>query len=176
VRQQAVYDLVGVHVRRITSEDALLLKEVRLAALEEAPSAFGSTHAAEATCSDAEWRERASAGAAGNDRAMFFAVLQDAVVGLAGGYRDEPSSATVELVSMWVAPPARNRGVGSVLVDAVATWAAATNARTVSLWVTRGNTSAEQLYASMGFIASGETQPLPSDPTMEEARMERSLP
>lgn len=164
-----------MQVRRITGRDAALLKQVRLAALEDAPSAFGSTHAAEATRPEAEWVQRASAGSEGCDRATFFAALDDEVVGLIGGYRDGPSSATVELVSMWVAPHVRNRGVGAALVDAVTAWAIETDATTVSLWVTRGNTPAETLYISKGFVTTGEVQPLPSDSSRDEARMELSL-
>ncbi len=165
----------GVQVRRITGRDAALLKQVRLAALEDAPSAFASTHAAEATRPEAEWVQRASAGSEGCDRATFFAALDDEVVGLIGGYRDGPSSATVELVSMWVAPHVRNRGVGAALVDAVTAWAIETDATTVSLWVTRGNTPAETLYISKGFVTTGEVRPLPSDSSRDEARMELSL-
>ena len=51
-----------VSVRRIEPGDAALLRTVRLAALKDAPSAFGSTHAAEAVRSDHEWTERALAG------------------------------------------------------------------------------------------------------------------
>jgi GNAT superfamily N-acetyltransferase len=171
-----VGDGAGVHVRRIENGDAALLKQLRLAALQDAPSAFGSTHAAEADRSEAEWVQRASAGSVGSDRAMFLAQLHDEVVGLAGGYREEPSSPTVELVSMWVAPHRRNRGVGAALVDAVAAWAIETHATSLSLWVTRGNTAAETLYGSKGFIATGEVQPLPSDTSNDEARMELSLP
>jgi GNAT superfamily N-acetyltransferase len=151
------------------------LKRVRLAALADAPSAFGSTYAAEANRPEAEWVQRASVGSEGADRAMFFAQIDDEIVGLVGGYREEPSSVTVHLVSMWVAPLARQRGVGAALVDAVIAWAAETNATRVSLWVTQGNTAAETLYRSKGFVASGEIQPLPSDPSKEEAEMELSL-
>jgi GNAT superfamily N-acetyltransferase len=164
-----------MHVRRIAKDDAALLKRVRLAALEEAPSAFGSTHAAESNRPDAEWEQRAAAGSEGSDRTTFVAAVDNEVVGLVGGYREEPSSATVELVSMWVAPHARKRGVGAALVDAVIGWAAATNATTIGLWVTRGNTPAERLYNSKGFVTTGEIQPLPSDPSKDEARMELPL-
>ena len=166
----------AVQVRRIEKRDAGRLQSVRLAALEEAPSAFGSTHAAEANRPHAEWVERAAAGSRGSDRATFFAELDDEVVGLVGGYRQEPTSAVVELVSMWVAPGVRGRGVGAALVDAVRAWAAETNATSISLWVTRGNTPAERLYSSTGFVATGELQPLPSDPSRDEERMELSLP
>ncbi len=126
-----------MQVRRITKRDAAHLRQVRLTALKEAPSAFGSTHAAEANRQEAEWVQRAVAGSRGSDRATFFAQLDDEFVGLVGGYREEPSSAIVELVSMWVAPHVRSRGVGTALVDAVRAWATETNATSISLWATR---------------------------------------
>lgn len=170
-RSSRACDAVGVEVRRITSLDAARLKQVRLAALEEAPSAFGSTYRSEANRPDAEWVQRAVAGSQGSGRATFFAQLDDEVVGLVGGYREEPSSPIVELVSMWVAPHVRGRGVGVLLVDAVTAWAIETNATSIALWVTRGNTPAERLYESKGFIATGEAKPLPSDSSRYEDRM-----
>jgi predicted GNAT family acetyltransferase len=77
---------------------------------------------------------------------------------------------------MWVAPHVRNHGVGAALVDAMTAWAIATNGASMSLWVTRGNTAAERLYTSKGFVTTGEVQPLPSDSSRDEARMELSLP
>jgi GNAT superfamily N-acetyltransferase len=148
------------------------LKRVRLAALEDAPAAFGSTYAAEANRPEVEWVDRAVAGSEGSDRATFFALLNGEVVGLVGGCRDEPSSPIVELVSMWVAPHVRHQGVGGALVAAVTEWAVGTNALSIALWVTRGNTAAETLYYSMGFVATGEVQLLPSDSSRDEARME----
>lgn len=170
-RRSAPDDAVGVEVRRTTTLDAARLKQIRLAALTEAPSAFGSTYRSEANRPDAEWVQRAVAGSQGSGRATFFAQLADEIVGLVGGYREEPSSPIVELVSMWVAPHVRGRGVGVLLVDAVTAWANETNATSIVLWVTRGNTPAERLYGSKGFIATGEVQPLPSDSTRDEVRM-----
>ncbi len=162
-------------VRRVSPLDGARLRQVRLSALEESPSAFGSTYGAEANRPDAEWAQRAAAGSRGSDRATFLAQVDDDLVGLVGGYRDESSSPIVELVSMWVAPPFRGRGVGSLLVDAVIAWAVETNAARVSLWVTSGNTPAERLYGSKGFVATGEVQPLPSDPSHDEDRMTFTL-
>ena len=160
-----------MEVRRVTSLDATSLQQVRLAALLEAPSAFGSTYQAEANRPDAEWLQRAGVGSRGSDTATFFAQVDGDIVGLVGGYRKQPSSPTVELVSLWVAPRVRGRGVGGLLVDAVTGWATQTGATSVLLWVTSGNTPAEHLYRSKGFIATGEVQPLPSDPTRDEGRM-----
>ena len=96
-----------MEVLRVTAGDGPRLKQVRLAALEDAPSAFGSTHESEASRTDAEWAQRAVAGSHGSDRATFFAQLDEEIVGLAGGYREERFSLIVELVSMWVAPRVR---------------------------------------------------------------------
>jgi GNAT superfamily N-acetyltransferase len=164
-----------MEVVRVAAGDAARLKKVRLAALRDAPSAFGSTHESEASRPEAAWVQRAVAGSNGSDRATFFAQLDKEVIGLVGGHREEPPSPIVELVSMWVAPRARGQGAGSLLVDAVTTWAIETNATCISLWVTRGNTPAERLYESKGFVATGELQPLPSDSSLDEARLRLSL-
>lgn len=69
---------------------------------------------------------------------------------------------------MWVAPSARRQGIGRHLIASVVTWAHDTNATDVSLWVTKGNAAAEDLYKAAGFAPTGEVQPLPSDPRREE--------
>ena len=165
-----------ISVRRVGPGDAGLYRTIRLAALKDAPSAFGSTHAAEVARPDQEWSERAAAGSTGSASAMFFAEDAGDIVGLGGGYREAESDGLVEVVSMWVAPGLRNRGVGRALLEAVITWAEETGGAQVALWVTCGNTPAESLYRSMGFVPTGERQALPSDPSLLEARMLHSVP
>jgi GNAT superfamily N-acetyltransferase len=162
-------------VRRIRPDEGAALREVRLAALADAPSAFGSTYARESSLSSEDWADRALAGSAGSERAMFFAVAGDGIVGLVGGYRPEPTSSRIELVSMWTHPAARRKGVGRLLVDAVVDWARTSGAQAVELWVTRGNVGAENLYRAMAFVDTGDCQPLPSDPCKEEVRMRVDL-
>ncbi|MEA3055732.1 MAG: hypothetical protein QOD30_1164 [Actinomycetota bacterium] len=149
-----------------------MLRTIRLSALADAPSAFGSTFAAESDRPDAEWLQRAEAGATGSMRATWFAFDESGdAVGLVGGFRDTPDASYVELVSMWVAPAARRRGVARALIAAVVEWARETGAENVRLWVTCGNDSAESLYRAAGFVETDERQPLPSDPSKEERRM-----
>ena len=93
--------------------------------------------------------------------------------GLAGGYQADP--VTVELVSMYVRPRGRGRGVGEALVAAVIGWAAARGATSVHLWVTETNAPARALYQRCGFALTGERQPLPSDPALSEVAMARPL-
>lgn len=156
-----------VSVRRIRPYDAEILRTTRLAALLDTPSAFARTHAEEVEYPADEWASRARRGSAGAASTTFFAAVDGEIVGLVGGFRVEPSRG-VELVSMWVAPEGRGRGVGAALVDAVVEWAGDDR---VELWVTRGNEPAIGLYERCGFTMTDEVQPLPSDPCKDEIRM-----
>ena len=152
-----------------------MLKSVRLAALSESPSAFGSSHAAEVSLPDEHWTSRAVLGAAGGQTTTYLAVADEAVVGIVAAYRPDPATSSVELVSMWVSPLHRRAGIAAQLVDGVIDWARDTDGTSVSLWVTRGNDPAVSLYESAGFELTGERQPLPSDPSKDELRMRRTL-
>lgn len=160
-------------VRRIRPDEGPLLRRIRLAALGDTPSAFGSSLAAEDGQPDEYWTRWARDGAGGTDRATFFATDGETVVGLVAGHRRQPTASHVELVSMWVAPDHRRSGVAVRLIDAVVAWADEVDASAVELWVTRGNDPAIGLYESAGFLATGDHQPLPSDPCRAELRMRR---
>jgi ribosomal protein S18 acetylase RimI-like enzyme len=166
---------VDVAVRRVRADDGPVLKAIRLDALLESPSAFGSSHAAEVDQPDEHWASRAALGAAGGQSATYFAVEDPSVVGIVAGYRPDPVGSSIELVSMWVSPPHRRAGIGAKLVDAVIGWARETGATSVGLWVTEGNDAAVTLYEAAGFRHTGERQPLPSDPSKDELRMRRTL-
>ncbi len=120
-----------VLVREITADDWELMRDVRLTALAEAPYAFGSTYAREVAFGEPQWRGRI------NDRSVTFFAHDDpaaaAPAGLAGVYVED---GTPDLVSMWVRPGGRGRGVGEALVEAAAGWARARGFSTLFLWVT----------------------------------------
>jgi GNAT superfamily N-acetyltransferase len=158
-------------IRRVRSDEGHALRAIRLAALKESPFAFGSSYEAEAERTDDEWTARAQLGADGVERVTFFALLNDQIVGLVGGFRAEGHGFVVDLVSMWTSPNARRAGVGRALVHSVLDWAREVSATTVALWVTRGNAPAQRLYESMGFRETGESQALPSDRSKDELRM-----
>jgi GNAT superfamily N-acetyltransferase len=159
----------------VRPEEGPVLKEVRLAALADSPSAFGSSYGAEADQPDEFWENRAVLGAAGHNSVTFLGVIAGSAVGLVSAYRPDSAGLPVELVSMWVSPGQRRTGLGAELVDAVASWAREAGAATVELWVTRGNDAAVRLYESRGFCLTGDHQALPSDPCKDELRMRRIL-
>lgn len=165
--------IAGV-IRRITPDDVEVFRQTRLRALADSPASFGSTYAAEAAFTEATWVERVTGAAEGSERAMFLAFDGKDCIGIAGGFHDD-LGADKQLISMWVDPAYRGSGVAADLVDAVLAWAADSGAETVGLWVTRGNDRAQRLYARMGFVETGDVQPLPSDPCKNEIRMVRTM-
>lgn len=164
-----------IDVRRIRADEWPRLREIRLRALADAPTAFGDTVAAASGRPDEAWRVRAAANALGEESVLFVAEQDGRWLGLAGGLFAEEAPGVVELVSMWLEPAARGRGVAARLVDAVTDWARGRGADHLRLWVTEGNEAAIGLYLRSGFTFTGELAPLPSHPELREAQMARAV-
>ena len=155
-------------VRATTITDWQALRKIRLQALRDAPYAFSSTHAGEATLGDDEWHRRAT-----RDGSFLAFLPEVSPAGLGGGYLAAPD--TAELISMFVRPQARGRGVGEAIIDTVAEWARQKDAATMHLWVTETNKHARLLYERCGFTVTAERQPLPSSPSLVEIGMQRPI-
>jgi ribosomal protein S18 acetylase RimI-like enzyme len=141
-----------MHEQMLHADDWPLWRHLRLQALAESPDMYGSTLAEWTGTGDTEerWRQR------------FSTVPLNIVVhcdgepaGIVGAY-EQPGGA-VELISMWVAPAARGRGVGDAAVQAVLDWA---GGRDVVLSVKAHNRPAIALYERNGFVDAG---PPPDD-------------
>lgn len=161
-----------MRIHTVQGRDWQDYREIRLAALQDAPSAFASTWQEEASLAASQWMERAQRSEEGEILTIVIAV-DDAGrwVGLAGGYRPGDRGADAELISMWVAPDCRGRNVGPELVSAVLAWADRHRAGSVALWVNEANQPAISLYEKAGFRRTGEVDKLPSDPSKQEMRM-----
>lgn len=154
----------------LTEDDWRLWRTLRLEALREAPYAFGSTLAEWQGTGDTEerWRRRLA-----TVPLNIIAHLDETPAGMAGAYA--PNEARIaELISMWVAPFARGRGVGNALIDAVAAWAMQRDASSIALAVREQNRRAIALYERNGFAACTDP-PIPSDDCSCEMWMIREL-
>jgi GNAT superfamily N-acetyltransferase len=147
---------------RLTPDAWRTYRAVRLAALAEAPDAFGSTLAEARRLRAADWRARLA------QRVQFVVRHRGTAVGTVGGLVEDGP----ELVSLWVHPAWRGRGAGDMLVQAMLAWARQEGHAQVRLWVTANNRPAERLYARHGFVRTGESQPVTADdPTRREIAM-----
>lgn len=158
----------------ITTRNITAFKEVRLRALEDTPSAFGSTYAREVQLTDAEWAQRAVRWN-GEQGIGFLAMDAGAACGIAGSFLDDGDPTRAQLISMWTAPTHRQRGIGRLLVEEIAAWAARRGATALLLMVTSSNQPAMLFYVRLGFSRTGHTEPYPNDPTLIEYEMSRPL-
>jgi ribosomal protein S18 acetylase RimI-like enzyme len=148
-----------MEARQAQVTDWEALRQLRLRALADAPDAFASTLEAEVAFPAEVWRQRARGGPAS---ANFIAREGGLDVGLAAVFAEPDPPGRMHLVSMWVDPRYRRRGVARGLVGQVVRWAADRRAREVILWVADQNSAARRLYEQLGFQPTGERQPLPS--------------
>jgi GNAT superfamily N-acetyltransferase len=160
------HDGAVLEVRVLTGDDWPQWRQVRLAALSEAPYAYGSTNADWVDAGERQWRDRLDGPGFHN----VLVLLDGAPAGIATGIpTDEPGVA--ELISMYVCPAARGHGVGDRLIDEVAAAATAAGAHTLRLNVTQGNAHAGNLYARNGFH---DVTPNP-EPGRNGVRYERTM-
>jgi ribosomal protein S18 acetylase RimI-like enzyme len=94
--------------------------------------------------------------------ATFVAVENAVDVGLVRCANDAHHRDTAWLISMWVAPEARGKGVGNALAEAVIECARTSGATRLLLDVADDNRQAIALYARKGFVPNGVTGSLPA--------------
>ena len=163
--------LTVIELRALTPDDWRTWRRLRLAALAEAPYAFGSRLDDWQGDGDREERWRARLGIPGSFNVV--AVLDGEPAGLASGV--PAGEGVAELISMWVSPVARGHGVGDHLVRAVARWAGQAGAGVLRLAVVPGNENAAALYRRNGFHLTGELGDLMPDGVRREHIMAKDL-
>lgn len=147
-----------IRIRRIDADEWMLFRNLRLAALRDSPDAFETTFDYWKDANEARWRGRLD-GVAFN----VVAELDSGPAGMVSAIAPRPDG-TVELISLWVSPEARGRGVGDALVEAVVQWANEHAASSVLLGVRAANLPAIALYRRRGFV----------DPPPEHTSLENS--
>jgi Acetyltransferase (GNAT) family len=96
-------------------------------------------------------------------------------VGMATVRLEPDAGGRAHLVGMWVDPRYRGHGVAMALLDHAVGWARERGAGEMVLWVADHNTAARRLYERAGFVATGDRQPLPSNPALPESMLRLDL-
>ena len=169
-----------ITVLAMTPDDWERVRVLRLAALADSPDVFSSTLAREEGFGEETWRERLSGATqfkaeagdrdlwldmpAPNQAVTFIAESAGEDVGMTTVLVvDEPDTALV--VGVWVSPSARGQGVAPRLFEEMIAWARDQGLTRVTLDVGDANTSAQKLYANLGFLPTGKRGSLPEPRT-----------
>jgi GNAT superfamily N-acetyltransferase len=154
-----------VVVRRLVPDDWAMQRDLRLAALADAPSAFITTLAQAQDYPEQLWRDRIVGSP------HFIVYLDGAPSGMSVGLVLDGRAV---IVGVWVEPTARGSGAIEALLDGVVEWAKDAGHDELGLWVVDSNVRAERAYARYGFTRTGRTQPVPGRP--EDTEVEMVLP
>ncbi|MFF9350697.1 GNAT family N-acetyltransferase [Streptomyces sp. NPDC014734] len=173
-------------IRVVRADEWRRVKELRLAALRDpvAPVAFLETYEQGVAYSDAFWQDRALGGSedGGGEVRQFVAVAPD-------GRWDGSVTALIErpdaevrfgeaadvhqahVVGVFVRPEARGAGLAEELFRAATGWAwslGEPRIERVRLYVHEDNPRAAAFYRRIGFVPTGESAPVPGDPSARE--------
>lgn len=154
-------------IRPTGAADWPALKSARLAALLDAPTAFGASHASAAAFSDADWQQRAISTP---QRTFFLAFDGEQPIGLAA--QVVVGNGECHLIAMWVQSDYRGLAVAQGLVDAVKRCAMDNGHPRLVLDVAPENTRAAAFYQKQGFVFLPEWEALESHPHIRVQKME----
>lgn len=145
----------GVLIRPLRADDAVAYHAQRIRALREHPEAFGRSP--EEVDSVEVWAARLRDDVDSENDLMLGAFEADALVGVAGVYRERPAKHrhVAYLWGVYVAPEQRGKDIGrALLLEAIARVRRWPELEYLWLDVNTVNTPARTLYASLGFTGA----------------------
>jgi GNAT superfamily N-acetyltransferase len=141
-------------VHRIAANQGATLRELRSAALREAPYAFEET-LEEALDEQTETFDAMAARHSASDVSTSFILYTEGhPAGLIAAYFDHERKAFV--CALWVAPAVRHLRGGELLVNTASEWLAEHGATEVNAWITDANLNAMRFYERLGFGPTGD--------------------
>jgi GNAT superfamily N-acetyltransferase len=166
-----------IEVRAVRADEAEQLPEVRLRAMEDAPYAFSSWYERELERPVEFWQRLARRSDEGTSGVTFVAVGEDGWNAVAGVFVEEDDDTCGYVWGMWVAPSARRAAIGRRLMASIHGWARSRGLDLLRLSVSSSEQSepARRLYEAFGFTATGEHEPMASDPSLRADEMTLSL-
>ena len=147
--------LPTIRFEQLGGTEGARLRSIRLRALQDAPEAFGST------LQDALSREPDAWAQQVMMLPTFVAIADGCDVAMVRCARDQDNADTAWLLSMWVAPEVRQKGIGGELVDLVIAWARENKITRIMLDVADLNARAIAFYDAKGFKANGKAGSMP---------------
>ncbi len=145
-------------IRRVRADEWLRWRDVRLRMLRDDADFFSTRYEDMVREPPETWRAWVAGASSGAERILFVAEEDGRWLGVVGAFgRVDPLE--VQLVSMWVDPAARGRGLAQALIRSVAGWAKERGSERVVLFVQEANAPARALYERAGFRPTGDRAP-----------------
>ena len=144
-----------IEITKAGAEDAQRLRSLRLAALKDAPDAFGAKHEDELLISDSQWQDRLKY------TYWCFVVADGVDIGLlAVDKADKDRNSDCWLSSWWISDAFRGQGVAQLMMEWVIKLSRENYWKIIGLGVWPENLRARSAYKKLGFVEADK--PLPS--------------
>jgi ribosomal protein S18 acetylase RimI-like enzyme len=147
-------------LRAVRADEWAQWRDVRVRMLREEAAHFGTRWEDAQRQPPEHWETWIAEAAAGVTKTLVVAEEANRWVGVAGSFT-RIDRREVQLVSMWVDPKERGRGIARALIRAVAAWALERDRERVCLFVQETNVAAQELYRSAGFRPTGDREVVP---------------
>lgn len=162
-----------VEIRHVRPHDWESLKAIRLYALRDSPDAFCTTYEEAVAYDDDVWIRRASVLPQEGASVSLLAFDSAEAVGMAVGIRCDDGALNV--VSMFVTPHHRGRGIARDLLGMVEVWGREQGADRAVLDVEAANERATTFYASLGYVPTGTRETYPGRVWLHRVELAKSL-
>lgn len=140
-----------VEIVTLRVDEWQLYKQIRVEAVSDSPQAFGSNRDAQLAHPDSFWQKRLEDAAKGKEQWMLFARAGGDLVGMTGAYRDEENPREATVISVYVTPAWRGKGISARLMRAILEALKAAGIRKVWIGVNIEQKAALHLYLKTGF-------------------------
>lgn len=146
-------ETLPVEIVRLPVEQWPAYRELRLEALHESPQAFGSNYQDQQGRPDSFWQGRLVEAAKGEQNWLLFARAGNRLLGMIGAVREEQDGplAVATIISVYVLPEARGRGVSHRLMQAILDTLKEAGIQKALLGVVAEQAAALHLYQHFGF-------------------------
>jgi ribosomal protein S18 acetylase RimI-like enzyme len=147
-----------VIIREANPKDAVRLRELRLYALQDSPTAFSADYQKNLNHPMQYWEDMLTMHA--DESTMFLAVHENNLIGMTGIVRggSPKTRHTAMIWGVYVRPEWRGLHIAEELINACCAWARARKIVAAKLGVAAPNTSAIRCYERCGFRITG-TEP-----------------
>lgn len=145
-----------IKIRPFESNDAELLKTVRLEALQDSPHAFASSHDEVKDLPASYWLDIVQCKGNYENSKSFVGEDRGKPIAMAACYPE--TNDTFRLIAMWVNSSSRSNGVGSTILKFIESWASSQGAKELVAAVYSDNPTAIGFYSNQGFIEVKDQQ------------------
>ena len=162
-----------IEVKPLQADQWALYKQMRIAALADAPHAFTASWTRAVTRLDAEWMQLVERRAQEKNNTSFIAYCDGVPCGMAACI---VSDGCAEMLAVWVVPAFRRRKVGDALIAYAKSWSTERHLPKMIVGVFEDNTAAVKFYRAAGFSLNGAPRFDPAQPKRPILLLEMILP